>query len=239
MFAMAEHADYCPIAMGVEILGDRWTPLVIRELMVGATGFNEIHRGVPKMSRTLLSQRLRTLERRGLVRREAPDRGRQGRYELTAAGEALTPIVWAMGHWAAEWEFGDPRDEDCDAYSIMWRLHQHAVPTKLPAQRTVVHMVLSGPGAGAGWLVVNRKSITVCRDDPGYDVDLVVEGDTGQMSRWLLGLVTFSELTRQGHVRQIGPSRLSRAFPSWFDNTYFVESLRRGKVRRQEAAISV
>src|SRR3712207_9171304 len=81
------YADYCPIALGVDVLGDRWTPLVIRELMVGATGFNEIHRGVPKMSRTLLAQRLRLLERRGLVRREVSPRGRAGRYQLTRSEE--------------------------------------------------------------------------------------------------------------------------------------------------------
>ena len=94
---MTSYADYCPIAVGVDVLGDRWTPLVIRELTVGATGFNEIHRGIPRVSRTLLAQRLRQLERRGLVSREAGPRGRSGRYALTPSGQALTPIVWAMG----------------------------------------------------------------------------------------------------------------------------------------------
>src|SRR4249919_2295996 len=116
--------EYCPIATGVDVLGDRWTPLVIRELMVGAGGFNEIHRGVPRASRTLLAQRLRELERRGLVTHEASRRGRPGVYTLTAAGQALTPIVWAMGHWAAEWVFDDPHDEQCDGLSLIWRTHQ-------------------------------------------------------------------------------------------------------------------
>ena len=89
------------------MLGDRWTPLVIRELMVGASGFNDIHRGIPRVSRTLLAQRLRQLERLGLVDREVCGRGRAGGYTLTAARRALTPIVWAMRHWAAEWTFGD------------------------------------------------------------------------------------------------------------------------------------
>ena len=106
----SNYGDYCPIATGVDVLGDRWTPLVIRELMVGATGFNEIHRGIPRASRTLLAQRLRQLERWGLVERRVSGRGRPGRYTLTEAGQALTPIVWAMGHWAAEWVFGDPTD---------------------------------------------------------------------------------------------------------------------------------
>jgi DNA-binding HxlR family transcriptional regulator len=116
---MTTYADYCPIALGVDVLGDRWTPLVIRELMVGASGFNEIHGGIPRISRTLLAQRLRQLERAGLVNRDASERGRAGRYTLTPAGEALTPIVWAMGHWAAEWVFGDPTDADCDGLSVI------------------------------------------------------------------------------------------------------------------------
>src|SRR5690348_10425641 len=101
------------LAAGVDVLGDRWTPLIIRELMVGAGGFNEIHRGLPRISRSLLAQRLRDLERRGLVKRTAGQPGRSGAYELSPAGQALTPIVWAMGHWAAEWIFGDPGEDDC------------------------------------------------------------------------------------------------------------------------------
>src|SRR5450631_4014257 len=153
---MTRYADYCPISAGVEVLGDRWTPLVIRELMVGAGGFNEIHRGIPRISRTMLAQRLRLLERRGLVRREPGARGRPGRYTLTPAGESVTPVIWAIGHWAAEWTFGDPAEEDCDGRSLMWRLHQHAIAAKLPRQRTVLHLSLTGAGAAEGWLDNHR-----------------------------------------------------------------------------------
>ena len=237
MRCVPTYADYCPIAMGVDVLGDRWTPLVIRELMVGATGFNEIHRGVPRMSRTLLAQRLRELERRGLVRREAAARGHAGRYELTPAGESMTPIVWAIGQWAAEWVFGDPTTEDCDGLSLLWRMHQHAAPARLPVQRTVVHVVLTGPGAAEGWLDVERRGMTVCKDDPGRDVDLAVEADTAAMQRWLLGLVPFRELVVSGQVRLLGPSRLTRAFSTWFDTTFFEEGLRRARQRRERELV--
>jgi len=160
---MTSQRDYCPIAVGVDVLGDRWTPLVIRELMVGARGFNEIHRGIPRVSRTLLAQRLRELERRGLMTHEASQRGQPGVYVLTPAGQALTPIVWAMGHWAAEWMFGDPSDEHCDGLSLIWRTHQYAIPAKLPETRTVVHLVLTGAGGAQGWLDIKRPGITVCR----------------------------------------------------------------------------
>ena len=234
---MASYSDYCPIAVGVEVMGDRWTPLVIRELMVGADGFNEIHRGVPRMSRTLLAQRLRQLERRGLVHHEVSERGRPGRYSLTPAGESLTPIVWALGQWAAEWRFGDPADDARDGLALIWRIHQHAMVAMLPEKRTVVRVELTGVGAAVGWLVVERRAVTVCKDDPGNDVDLTVEGDTGQMQRWLIGLVPFRDLVAGGHVRLLGPGRLARAFPTWFDTTFFAEGLLRASQRREREAV--
>jgi DNA-binding HxlR family transcriptional regulator len=231
---MRRFAEYCPIATGVDVLGDRWTPLVIRELTVGASGFNEIHRGIPRISRSLLAQRLRQLERMGLLERHTAGRGRAGSYVLTPAGNALIPIVWAMGAWAAEWVFGDPTDEECDGLSIMWRMHQKGDPARLPPSRTVVHVVLTGPGAAEGWLTLEKSGITVCKDDQGQDVDLAVEADTVQMNRWLVGLVPFRELVRSGHARLLGPSRLARAFPTWFDTSSFAEGLRRGEQRRAQ-----
>ncbi len=131
--------------------------------------------------------------------------------------------------------FGDPDEGDCDGLSVIWRLHQHAVAAKLPAQRTVLHLVLTGPGAAEGWLVIEQGAVTVCRDDPGYDVDLALEADVGQLQRWLIGLVPFRDLISAGHARLLGPSRLARAFPTWFDTSVFADSLRRGEHRRQQA----
>jgi DNA-binding HxlR family transcriptional regulator len=229
---VSNYTEYCPITAGVDVLGDRWTPLVIRELTLGSTGFNEIHRGVPRMSRTILAQRLRQLEKQGVVTRSVGASGRSGSYRLTPAGQALSPVVWALGHWAAEWVFGGPKVDERDALGVLWRLHQFAIPEKLPAERTVVHMVLTGPGGAEGWLGIDGREVSVCREDPGYDVDLVVEGDTGQVQQWVVGRVGFTHLVRSGEVRVIGPSRLVRAFPFWFKTDSFATSMRRG-VRRQ------
>jgi DNA-binding HxlR family transcriptional regulator len=230
---MTNRPEYCPIACGVDVLGDRWTPLIIRELMVGASGFNEIHRGVPRASRTLLAQRLRELERRAIVRHEPGGPGLPGRYVLTAAGEALTPIVWALGHWAVEWVFGDPAEEDCDGLSLIWRTHQYAVAARLPEARTVVHLVLTGAGGAQGWLDIQRPGITVCKDDQGLAVDLGLEADTAQMHRWLVGRVSLTELVAAGHARFLGPRRLAKAFPTWFDTTLFQPDIQRAAQRRQ------
>jgi len=229
---MRSSREYCPIAAGVDVLGDRWTPLVIRELSVGACGFNEIHRGIPRASRTLLTQRLRELERRGLVTHTASRRGRPGTYALTAAGRALTPVVWAMGHWAAEWIFDDPREEQCDGLSLIWRTHQAAIASRLPPTRTVVHVVLTGAGGAQGWLDIDRPGITVCKDDQGLPVDLALEADTAQMHRWLLGRVPFRNLVTDGHARFLGPTRLAKAFPTWFDTATFTDDMQRAQ-RRQ------
>ena len=223
--------DYCPIAASVEVLGDRWTPLIIRELMVGAEGFNEIHRGIPRVSRTLLAQRLRELERRGLMRHEPGRPGHPGVYALTASGQALTPIVWAMGAWAAEWMFGDPSEEQCDGLTLIWRTHQVAIPAMLPEARTVVHLVLTGAGGAQGWLDIKRPGITVCTDDQGLAVDLALEADTAHMHRWLVGLVPFRDLLATKHARFLGPSRLAKAFPTWFDTSLFAGSLQRAARR--------
>jgi DNA-binding HxlR family transcriptional regulator len=235
---MTSRREYCPIACGVDVLGDRWNPLIIRELMVGASGFNEIHRGIPRVSRTMLAQRLRELERRELVKHEASQPGRSGHYALTPAGEALTPIVWAMGHWAAEWVFGDPTEDDCDGLSLIWRTHQYAIPAKLPQTRTVVHLVLTGTGGAQGWLDIQRPGITVCKDDQGLPVDLALEADTAQMHRWLIGRVPFRDLISNGHARFLGPSRLARAFPTWFNTALFSHNLQRADQGRRDTVLA-
>ncbi|CUU56174.1 DNA-binding transcriptional regulator, HxlR family [Parafrankia irregularis] len=234
---MTGHVEYCPIAVGVEILGDRWTPLVIRELSVGATGFNEIARGLPRLSRTLLSQRLRMLERRGLVWKEPAPRGQQVRYSLTASGAALSSVVWSLGQWAAEWTFGDPTDEECDGLTLMWRLHQCANPGALPAERTVVHLVLTGPGAAQGWLDIADGGVTVCQEEPAREPDLVIEAPTSAMLRWLMSVATFRELRMSGQVRLTGPAGLVRQFPDWFITSMFAESLGRARRRQDQEAV--
>jgi DNA-binding HxlR family transcriptional regulator len=224
---VASYREYCPIAVGAEFLGDRWTPLILRELILGCRRFNEIHRGLARMSRTLLSHRLRELERRGIVERDVDETGRTTEYRLTPAGKELEPIIWSLGHWAARWSVGDPADEELDAAWLVWRLHQYVVADHLPPNRTVVQFVLGGPGGGDGWLVLDRGGSTACQFDPGFDVDLVVMGDNREMHRWLLGWRSFRDLRETGDVRFVGPSRLARAFPSWFRTALFAPSFRR------------
>jgi DNA-binding HxlR family transcriptional regulator len=233
---MPSYREYCPIAVGAESFGDRWTPLILRELILGSQRFNDIHRGLGRMSRTLLIQRLRELERRGIVERTVDGAGRTTEYRLTRAGKELEPIVWALGHWAARWSFGDPADDELDAGWLVWRLHQMVVTDHLPAARTVVQFVLDGPGGGEAWLVLDRGGSTACQIDPGFEVDLVVMGDNREMHRWLLGWRSFRDLQRDGDIRIIGPTRLGRAFGSWFRPALFAASLRPPETKTRVAA---
>jgi DNA-binding HxlR family transcriptional regulator len=218
--------EYCPIAVGAELFGDRWTPLILRELILGCSRFNEIHRGLGKMSRTLLLGRLREMERRGIVERTVDDAGRTTEYRLTPAGREMEPIVWALGHWAARWSFGDPADEELDVGWLVWRLRQHLAAGRQPVGRTVIQFVVEGTNGGEAWLVLDHGDSTACTIDPGFEVDLVVMGDNRELHRWLLGWQSLRDLQRAGEVRLIGPSRLVRAFPSWFGPSPFARSLR-------------
>ena len=142
-----------------------------------------------------------------------------------------------MGHWAAEWVFGTRARTTATACRSIWRTHQLAVPARLPEARTVVQLVLTGTGGAQGWLDIERPGITVCKDDQGLAVDLALEADTAQMQRWLIGLVPFRDLIASGHARFLGPSRLAKAFPTWFDTALYSKSLSRGEQRRLRDAV--
>ena len=211
---MATFDEYCPISMGVEVVGDRWTPLVLRELLIGNTRFNDIHRGVPRMSRSLLSQRLRDLQRHEIVVHDG------GEYRLTPKGEELHPVVWGLGLWASKWCFDDPTEEQLDAQNLVWRMHQFVDPERAPARRTVVEIHATGPGGGRHWLVLEDGAATVCRDDLGYEVDLLVRGDNAALHRWFMGRATWREVVDAGEVRVEGPATLARSFPRWFASAF-------------------
>ena len=212
------YGDYCPIAMGAEAIGDRWTPLVLRELMVGATRFSDIHRGVPRMSRTLLAQRLKQLERSGIVeRRDGPT------YHLTPAGQELEPVVFGLGDWAKRWLLGDPTADQLDGAQMMWRVSRGLVEDELPERRTVVQFDF--PTARRGrtvWLVLDPAGSTVCERDEGFAADLHVTADLSEFQRVWAGRSTWDAAIRSGHLTLDGPRPLVRAFPRWFALSHFV-----------------
>ena len=220
------YSDYCPIAMANEITGDRWSPLILREIIIGSHRFNEIHRGIPRISRSLLAQRLRLLERNGLIERRPRPGETAVDYVLTPAGRDLEPILWALGRWATRWMLGDPVDEQLDTPHLVWRLHQVTNAERAPKTRTTVEFRTLGAGAGRAWLVFDGGRSTACQIDPGFDVDLVVEGDNRTLHSWFLGRVTWRDARASGAVTLLGPSRLASSFPNWFDPSAFYNEVR-------------
>lgn len=209
---MKSYDEYCPIAMGAEVIGDRWTPLILRELICGSERFSELHRGVPRISKTLLVQRLKQLERRGIVqRRPGPT------YHLTQAGKDLEEVVRGMGLWAMQWLFGDPAKEHLDGTHLLWRVRQGVVPENLPPRRTVVQFDF--PNASRGkcvWLLLHPDGTSACERDEGFAVDLRVTADIFEFMRVWAGRSTWREAIKTGALKFDGPSELKRAFPNWF-----------------------
>jgi DNA-binding HxlR family transcriptional regulator len=173
---MPDYGQFCTVARGAEIFGELWTPLVVRELLCGSRRFNDIRRGVPRMSQTLLTKRLRKLEQLGVVERK---RGAEGwEYHLTPAGEELRPIVVTLGHWGARWIGSRLKHDQLDAGFLMWDIRRFARLEQFPAdRRVVIHFRFTDARAGerAWWLVVDKRVTDLCRDDPGHEIDVVVE----------------------------------------------------------------
>ena len=169
------YGQYCPIVRAVEVLGERWSVLIVRDLLVGTTRFNDLARGLPGLSRSLLSRRLRQLEAAGIVTKQGSE------YLLTDAGRDLETVVFGLGEWGARWAFGPPRDEEVDPELLMWWMHTRIDPTSLPPRRVVLAFTLSEPTFYA-WLVVDDAGASVCRADPGFDVDATVRARVAVLS---------------------------------------------------------
>lgn len=219
---MQGYGQFCPVAMASEVLTERWTPLVVRELLCGSTRFNDLRRGVPLMSPSLLSKRLKTLERVGVIERRKGD-GQAVEYRVTPAGEELGPIIEAMGVWGQRWARGDVKGRNMDASLLMWDIHRNVNVEALPASRVVVHFHLRGSSDKKSrfWLVLERDGVDMCLTDPGYEVDVSVEGHVRTMVDYWMGRIEFADAVRSGDLHADGPRTLVRALPTWFARSLF------------------
>jgi DNA-binding HxlR family transcriptional regulator len=235
---MKGYGQFCPVAKAAEIFAERWTPLVLRELVCGSHRFSHLHRGVPLMSRTLLAQRLAQLEDAGIVRSAARARGRGREYFLTPAGEELRPVIERLGEWGQRWARQEIRAEDLDAGLLMWDIRRRLNTERLPDRRVVVRFdfraipkTIRRPPTY--WLILERQDVDVCLKDPGFDIDLAVDADLVALTRAWMGDVRLADAMRSGLVRVEGPTALVRAFPGWLALSGFagVERPRAGAAR--------
>ena len=214
------YGQFCPVSKAMELLDERWTMLLLRELVMGSEHFNELRRGVPRMSPSLLSKRLQQLVRAGLVRRVAS--GTEVRYVLTEAGLELRPVLEAIGTWGVRW-IGELGDEDLDPHLLLWDMHRNVDSSAFPAGRTVVALRFPDlpPRTRDWWLVLSETEVDVCDVDPGFPVSVSVETPLRRLTEVWRGDVGWSDAVRDGSLAVSGPAPLRRALPSWFTLSTF------------------
>jgi len=213
---MPDYGDYCPVQMAAEVIADRWTPLIIRELVLGNTRFNDIARAMPGISRTLLVQRLRHLEKNGVLETWPSPTGRGSEYHLTPAGKDLERVIDSLGRWAIEWLFDDMQPHDVPPTTLMWWMRRRVDPSAFPPVRTVVEFRHTAPKAQTIWLVLDHGDVSVCYQHPGFEVDLIATATTAAFADVFQGYRTWREAIDAGLIDVAGPSRLAAALPRWF-----------------------
>ena len=206
------YAQFCPVTMAAEVLCSRWTIPLLRELLFGSRRFNDLRRGLARMSPALLSHRLKELEAQGVVRRV------DGEYHLTPAGEELRPIVEAMGLWGQRWIDSDLSLQHLDAHLLMWDMRRRLNPDPLPGRRTVIQFQYpERPEAERSWWLVVEpgEPVDLCGVDPGFDVDLYVSSDLRTMTAIWMGYDTVRGAIAAERLRLVGDRDLAGRMQTW------------------------
>jgi DNA-binding HxlR family transcriptional regulator len=217
------YGQFCPVAQAAEVVTERWTLLVLREMLMGSTRFNEIQRGVPRMSSSLLSKRLREMERSGLLRIEPLPGERGNAYRLTPAGEALGPLVVSLGTWSREWLQREVSAEEADPALLMWDMRRSLRLDRLPAEQVVTFFRYrdAEEGKRAWWMVARTDGADLCFTDPGFPIDLQVDAEARAMAAVWIGQIDLGAAMRSRRVKVSGPEHLVRSFPDWIGLSTF------------------
>lgn len=211
---MSTYGQFCPVAKALEVVDERWTLLIVRELLYGSTHFNEIRRGVPRMSPSLLAKRLRSLERAGVVERR--EEGGQVSYHLTDSGQELSAVVTALGTWGIRW-IGDLGQHDLDPHLLLWDMRRKIPVEEWPRDRTVLEFRFDDVEAKAArwWMVVAGSDVDVCDYDPGFAVTATVSTSLRSLVGLWRGDRSWEQLLRAGDLDVDGPTPVRRALPTW------------------------
>ena len=228
MHDRAGYGQFCPVSMATEVLCARWTPLVLRELLCGTTRFNDLRRGVPRMSPSLLSKRLKDLERAGILCTVPGDHG-MAEYRLTEAGEDLRPFVMEMGRWGQRWIESRLTLKNLDPSLLMWDMRRNLNPVPLPPRRCTVQFLYPdlAPASRAWWLVVDKAGVDLCRVDPGYELDVLVTGSLRAVTSVWMGITTLSHETASGALVVTGDAGMVRTMRQWLGLSPFAGERRR------------
>ncbi|MFF0543545.1 winged helix-turn-helix transcriptional regulator [Nocardia thailandica] len=201
------YGQYCPISRALDVLGERWSLLILRDLYLGTTRFNDLARGLPGLSRSLLAKRLRQFERAGLLDKVGTD------HQLTAAGRDLEPILFGLGEWGARWTFGPSRAEERDPGLLVWWMRDRVDTSSFPGLRHVLHVRFTDD-IRRYWIVVERGIASVCDSDPGYPVDVTITAAVATLYEIWLGRVPLVHAQRAGRISFHGDPALTRRMPA-------------------------
>jgi DNA-binding HxlR family transcriptional regulator len=224
LLGMRGYGQFCPVALACEVLAERWTPLIVRELLAGSHRFSELQRGLPRIPRALLVQRLGSLERAGLVERRPARAGRGSEYHLSVAGEELRPVVESLGQWGWRWAAWELRPDNLDSKLLMWFVRRRIQVDRLPPQRVTVRFEFRGTHGEPTerfWLVLHQPEVDLCLSDPGFEVDLDVATDVRAFTQVYLGYIRMVDAVQEGSVTVTGRSELRRAFGGWIGVSRF------------------
>jgi DNA-binding HxlR family transcriptional regulator len=217
------YGQFCPVAKAAEILAERWTPLVLRELICGSHRFNDLQRGVPLMSPSMLSARLRGLQRAGVIECRPAQVGRGWEYHLTEAGEELQPIIEQFGVWGQRWARRSVEEGELDAPLLMWDIRRCVRPDDLPDRRVTVEFTFSDVRSAHShwWLVILKGDADLCLTDPGFEVDVHVTTDLRTMTRVWLGDISVGDAVHTNSMTLTGRTALVRSLPRWIGLSTF------------------
>jgi DNA-binding HxlR family transcriptional regulator len=226
---MSTYGQFCPVSKAAEVVCQRWTPLILRELMVGSTRFNEIRRGVPTCSPTLLSKRLKELEVAGVVVSSPTATGPT--YTLTEAGLELFPLIQGLGKWGQRWARSDYSPDDLDPGLLLWDVRRSLDPGAFGDRRVVVELVFASmpPKRRFYWVVVDGGDVDLCLTDPGFEVDVTVDADLRALTEVWMGDTRYADALASGRITMRGPRELTRRIPDWFGQHPILASVGRGK----------
>ena len=228
--AEGNYNQFCPIAMASEILCTRWTLLVLRELLAGSTRFNELRRGLQRMSPALLSKRLKELEAAGIVTRSKMSGGPElFEYQLTKTGRELAPVIEGVGAWGHRWIKTEASLKKLDVNLLMWGIRANINPAPMPARRTTIQVIFTDlPKARRNWWLIAQpgEGIDLCSIDPGFDVDLYLSTDLRTLTEVWMGYTPMRRAKQEGRLTITGNRQLEADMKSWFGLNRFATEKR-------------
>jgi DNA-binding HxlR family transcriptional regulator len=219
---MKGYSQFCPVAKGAEIFNERWTPLIIREMMCGSRRFNDLKRGNPMMSPSLLSQRLKFLEEAGVIEKKV-GKGESVEYSLTESGRDLGEVVTRLGLWGLKWARSRLTEDDYDPQLLMWDIRRRIDTSAFPARRVVISFMFRDMPSNrrAYWLVVDRGEVDLCIKFPGFDIDLAFITTSKAMADVWMGYSTMKKEIRNGTLTLEGGGGLKENIDGWFSYSLF------------------